>query len=64
MHLDDGHYPRIKAYQEYDKDDVHKLIALSKWDEVSKVIATINPEAPNGSRPFLTYLAGAIHDRN
>ncbi len=40
--LDDGHYPKIKSYSEYNREDVHKLITMNKLDEVSKVIQSIS----------------------
>lgn len=46
--LDDGHYPRIKAYSEYEKDDLHKLITLGKWEEVTKVIDSIDITTTTG----------------
>ncbi len=60
--VDDGHYPRIKSYAEYNKDDVHKLITMNKLDEVKKVIQNISLASATGSSAFITYLASLIQD--
>lgn len=67
MHLtsiDDGHYPKIKSYAEYDRDDVNKLITMNKLDEVKKVIKSISLASETGSATFITYLASLIQDKS
>lgn len=64
MNEDDGHYPRIKPYSEYDQKDVSKLITLGKWDEVKKVIASIDIGTPTSHLSFVQYLAGMVHDKS
>lgn len=61
--LDDGHYPRIKAYCDYECDDLKKLVATSNWEEIAKVINAIELGKPTAHPEFLGYLASAIHDR-
>lgn len=64
LNLDDGHYPKIKAYSEYGRDDVNKLVSQNNWEEVSKVISQIRPDTATGSSDFITFLAALIHDKN
>lgn len=62
--IDDGHYPRIKAYYEYEREDLNKLLAQNRLDEVAKVIGSIESGKPTGQPEFITYLASMIHDRS
>jgi len=62
--IDDGHYPRIKQYSEYNRDDIHKLITLNKLEEIEKVINAISIGMPTASSDFITYLAAVLHDKS
>lgn len=64
MRIDDGHFPRIKPYAEYDINDAKKLVLEEKWAELTKVIDSIEPALPHWSPRPLTLLAGLIHDKS
>ena len=64
FYIDDGHYPRIKLYSEYNKEDVHKILSQDKLEEIGKVIAAIDVTTPTGQPDFVAYLASLIHDRS
>lgn len=63
MSIDDGHFPRIKPYSEYERDDLDRLVKQAKWLEVGNVIREIKPDSHTGTADFITYLASVVHDR-
>jgi len=43
---------------------VNHLITEEKWEEISKVIDSIDIDSPTGTPSFITFLAAKIHDRS
>ena len=62
--LDDGHFPRIKEFKDYTKDDVKEALTLGKLELLTEVIKALDHGTLTCTPDFLTYLVAHIYDKS